>query len=101
VEAVNPPLSFHSAVSRQDADNWPAAGWMPEQRMTREEALRSMTIWPAYAAFQEATMGSLSAGKLADFVVLDRDIMTIPDRDILGTAVIATYIGGKPVYEKR
>jgi predicted amidohydrolase YtcJ len=101
VEAVNPLLSFHSAVSRQDADNWPAAGWMPEQRMTREEALRSMTIWPAYAAFQEATMGSLSAGKLADFVVLDRDIMTVPDRDILGTAVIATYIGGKPVYERR
>jgi predicted amidohydrolase YtcJ len=101
VEAVNPLLSFHSAVSRQDADNWPAAGWMPEQRMTREEALRSMTIWPAYAGFQEATMGSLSPGKLADFVVLDRDIMTVPDRDILGTAVMATYIGGKAVYEKK
>jgi predicted amidohydrolase YtcJ len=101
VEAVNPLLSFHSAVSRQDAENWPAAGWMPEQRMTREEALESMTIWPAYAAFQEATMGSLSQGKLADFVVLDRDIMTVPDRDILGTAVIATYIGGKTVYERR
>jgi predicted amidohydrolase YtcJ len=87
-------------VSRQDAENWPAAGWMPEQRMTRDEALKSMTIWPAYAAFQEATMGSLSAGKLADFVVLDRDIMTVPDRDILGTAVIATYIGGQAVYER-
>ena len=100
VEAVNPLLSFHSAVSRQDAENWPAAGWMPEQRMTRDEALKSMTIWPAYAAFQESTMGSLAPGKLADFVVLDRDIMTVPDRDILGTAVLATYIGGKPVYER-
>jgi predicted amidohydrolase YtcJ len=60
-----------------------------------------MTIWPAYAAFQEATMGSLSPGKLADFVVLDRDIMTVPDRDILGTSVIATYLGGTPVYERR
>ena len=100
VEAVNPLLSFHSAVSRQDADNWPAAGWMPEQRMTREEALKSMTIWPAYAGFQETTMGSLTPGKLADFVVLDRDIMTVPDRDILGTAVLATYIGGKAVYER-
>jgi predicted amidohydrolase YtcJ len=100
VEAVNPLLSFHSAVSRQDAENWPAAGWMPEQRMTRDEALKSMTIWPAYAGFQEAMMGSLTPGKLADFVVLDRDIMTVPERDILGTSVLATYIGGKAVYER-
>ncbi len=100
VEAVNPLLSFHSAVSRQDAENWPVGGWMPEQRMTRDEALKAMTIWPAYAGFQEATMGSLSPGKLADFVVLDRDIMTVPERDILGTSVLATYIGGKAVYER-
>jgi predicted amidohydrolase YtcJ len=100
VEAVNPLLSFHSAVSRQDAENWPAAGWMPEQRMTRDEALKSMTIWPAYAGFQESMMGSLTPGKLADFVVLDRDIMTVPERDILGTSVVATYIGGKAVYER-
>jgi predicted amidohydrolase YtcJ len=100
VEAVNPLLSFHSAVSRQDAENWPTAGWMPEQRMTRDEALKSMTIWPAYAGFQEAMMGSLTPGKLADFVVLDRDIMTVPERDILGTSVVATYIGGKAVYER-
>ena len=100
VEAVNPLLSFHSAVSRQDAENWPAAGWMPEQRMTRDEALKSMTIWPAYAAFQETTMGSLTPGKLADFVVLDRDIMTVSERDILGTNVLATYIGGQAVYKR-
>jgi predicted amidohydrolase YtcJ len=100
VEAVNPLLSFHSAVSRQDAENWPASGWMPEQRMTRDEALKSMTIWPAYAGFQESMMGSLTPGKLADFVVLDRDIMTVPERDILGTNVLATYIGGKAVYER-
>jgi hypothetical protein len=100
VEAVNPLLSFHSAVSRQDAENWPAGGWLPEQRMTREEALKSMTIWPAFAGFQESMMGSLTAGKLADFVILDRDIMTVADRDILGTAVLATYIGGKPVYQR-
>ena len=100
VEAVNPLLSFHSAVSRQDADNWPTGGWMPEQRMTREEALASMTIWPAYAGFQESIMGSLTPGKLADFVILDRDIMTVAERDILGTSIIATYIGGKVVYER-
>jgi hypothetical protein len=101
VEAVNPLLSFHSAVSRQDADNWPVGGWLPEQRMTRDEALKAMTIWPAFAAFQEPIMGSLTPGKLADFVVLDRDIMSVPERDILGTSVIATYIGGKAVYERR
>ena len=100
VEAVNPLLSFHSAVSRQDAENWPVGGWMPEQRMTRDEALKSMTIWPAYAGFQESIMGSLAPGKLADFVVLDRDIMTVPERDILGATVIATWIAGKPVYER-
>jgi predicted amidohydrolase YtcJ len=101
VESVNPLFSFHSAVSRQDANDWPAGGWMPEQKMTRDEALRSMTIWPAFAAFQEPIMGSLTAGKLADFVVLDRDIMTVADQDILGTAVLATYIGGRAVYERK
>ncbi len=100
VEAVNPLLSFHSAVSRQDAANWPSGGWYPEQRMSRFEALESMTIWPAYAGFQERIMGSLTPGKLADFVVLDRDIMTVPESDILNTAVLATYIGGKAVYER-
>ncbi|MDB4907671.1 MAG: Amidohydrolase 3 [Gemmatimonadetes bacterium] len=98
VESINPLYSFHSAVTRQDADNFPAAGWFPEQRMTREEALKSMTIWPAFAAFQEQAMGSLRAGKYADFVILDRDIMTVADKDILGTKILATYVGGKAVY---
>ena len=101
VERVNPLYSFHSAVSRQDDNNWPPGGWLPDQKMTRTEALEAMTIWPAYAAFQEQTMGSLSPGKFADFVILDRDIMTIPDSEILGTTVLATYIGGKVVYERR
>jgi predicted amidohydrolase YtcJ len=100
VERVNPLFSFHAAVSRQDDNNWPPGGWFPEQKMTREEALKGMTIWPAYAAFQEQTMGSLTVGKLADFVILDRDIMTIPDSEILGTNVLATYIGGRVVFER-
>jgi predicted amidohydrolase YtcJ len=69
--------------------------------MTRDEALKSMTIWAAYAGFQEKELGSLTPGKFADFVILDRDIMTVPDADILGTAVLATYIGGRAVYERR
>ena len=101
VEAVNPLISFHAAVSRQDANDWPAGGWFPEQRMTREEALESMTIWPAYAAFQERELGSLSVGKYADFVVLDQDIMRVAPSAILATRVLATYIGGRAVYEAR
>ena len=68
--------------------------------MTREEALKSMTIWPAVAAFQEQVMGSISVGKYADFVILDQDIMRIPEDQILKTGVIATYIGGKAVYQR-
>ena len=101
VEEVNPLLTFHAAVTRQDPTNWPAGGWYPEQKMTREEALQSMTIWPAYAGFQESMLGSLSPGKYADFVVLDRDIMRVPDTEILGTRVTSTWIGGKRVYEAK
>ncbi len=101
VEEVNPLLTFHAAVTRQDPTNWPPGGWYPEQKMTREEALQSMTIWPAYAAFQESMLGSLSPGKYADFVVLDRDIMRVPDTEILGARVLSTWIGGKRVYEAK
>jgi len=100
VERVNPLFSFHAAVSRQDDDNWPPGGWFPEQKMTREEALKAMTIWAAYAGFQEQVTGSLTPGKYADFVILDRDIMTVPVSDILGTRVTATYIGGRAVFER-
>ncbi|HET9634319.1 MAG TPA: amidohydrolase [Gemmatimonadaceae bacterium] len=101
VEEVNPLLTFHAAVTRQDPTNWPVGGWYPEQKMTREEALQSMTIWPAYAGFQEKILGSLTPGKYADFVVLDRDIMRVPDTEILGARVTSTWIGGKPVYQAR
>jgi predicted amidohydrolase YtcJ len=101
VEEVNPLLTFHAAVTRQDPSNQPAGGWYPEQKMTRQEALQSMTIWPAYAGFQESVIGSLSPGKYADFVILDRDIMHVPDTEILGTRVVSTWIGGKRVYEAK
>lgn len=101
VEEVNPLLTFHAAVTRQDPNNLPRGGWYPDQKMTREEALQSMTIWPAYAGFQESVLGSLTPGKYADFVVLDRDIMRIPDTEILGTRVVSTWIGGKRVYEAK
>jgi predicted amidohydrolase YtcJ len=100
VEPVNPLVSFHSAVTRQDASGWPTGGWFPAQRMSRDEALRSMTIWPAIASFQEALTGSLRPGKLADFVVLDQDIMTVAPERILSTQVISTWLGGRAVYER-
>ena len=99
VEAVNPLISFHSFITRQDAENYPAGGWMPEQRTTRQEALLSITLWPAYAAFMENESGSLTAGKFADFVVLDRDIMTVGAEEILRTQVLMTVLGGKTVYK--
>ena len=101
VEQVNPLLTFHAAVTRQDPSNQPAGGWYPDQKMTRVEALQSITIWPAYAGFQESVIGSLSPGKYADFVILDRDIMHVPDAEILGTRVVSTWIGGKRVYEAK
>jgi hypothetical protein len=101
VEEVNPLLTFHAAVTRQDPENSPVGGWYPDQKMTREEALQSITIWPAYAGFQESVLGSLTPGKYADFVVLDRDIMRVPDTEILRARVISTWIGGKRVYEAK
>jgi len=98
VEAVNPLISFHSFVTRQDADNFPPGGWFPEQRTTRQEALWSMTLWPAYAAFMENESGTLTAGKYADFVVLDRDIMAVAPEAVLGTHVLLTVLGGRAVY---
>jgi predicted amidohydrolase YtcJ len=100
VERTNPLYSFHAAFARQDDDNWPAGGWFPEQRMTREEALKSMTIWAAFAGFMEKEVGSLEPGKYADFVVLDQDIMRVPPELVLGTNVISTWLGGKRVYGK-
>ena len=98
VERVNPLLTFHAAVTRQDTANNPPGGWYPEQRMTREEALASMTRWAAHAGFQDSDMGSLRVGKYADFTVLDRDIMTAKPEEILRAQVVATYVGGRAVY---
>lgn len=98
VEPVNPLLGFHAAVTRQDASGEPPDGWFPEQALTREEALRGFTLDAAYAGFMEDEVGSLEPGKRADFVVLDRDIMTVPPEQILAAQVVATYLGGAPIF---
>lgn len=98
VEHINPLYGFHSAVARKDAENWPEDGFQSENRITREQALKGMTIWAAYANFEEDLKGSIEPGKLADFVVLENDIMIVDRRDIRGIQVTNTYIGGEKVF---
>ncbi len=95
VERVDPLPSFYATVSRMMPNG---ERFYPEQRMSREEALRSYTINGAFAAFEEDIKGSITPGKLADIVVLDRDIMTIPEEQILDARVLYTIIGGEVVY---
>jgi predicted amidohydrolase YtcJ len=98
VEAVSPIKSFYASVTRKLANG---ATFLPEQKMTREQALKSYTLHAAYAAFEEEIKGSLTPGKLADITVLSRDIMTVPDEQILGTEVVYTIVGGKVVFERK
>jgi predicted amidohydrolase YtcJ len=98
VEDVNPLASFYAAVTRRMANG---ATFHPEQRMTREEALRSYTASNAYAAFEERIKGSLTEGKLADVTVLSKDIMTVPEEEIRSAEVLYTIVGGEVKYQKR
>jgi predicted amidohydrolase YtcJ len=98
VEKVSPFLTFYAAVARKDTKNYPEGGYMPEQALSREEALRGMTIWAAYSNFEEEEKGSIEPGKFADFVILDKDIMTVSEEQIPEMKANATYLGGKKVY---
>ena len=100
VELIDPMLGFYAAVTRRHADGSPADGYFPEQRMRREEALRGFTAWAAYAAFAEGESGSLEPGKLADLVVLDRDIVRAPPQEILEAVVILTMVDGRIAYHR-
>jgi len=100
VEQVNPFLTFYAAVSRQDVSGYPAQGFLPEQALTREEAIRGMTIWAAFSNFEEQEKGSLEVGKAADFVILNQDIMTVAIKKVPETKVQATYINGELVFKR-
>jgi len=100
VENPNPLWGLYAAITRQDRTGQPAGGWFPDQRMSREAALRSWTIEGAYAAFEEKRKGSLETGKLADFIMLSGDVMTMPAIDIWKTQVTMTVVGGKIVYSQ-
>lgn len=101
VEPINPIASFFASVTRQTLKGEPQGGYEPAEKMTREQALRSYTLDAAYGAFEEKIKGSIKAGKLADFVVFNRDLMTVPDAEILSTEVSMTILGGKVLYEKK
>lgn len=95
VERVNPFLTFYAAVARQDTEQYPEGGFQVENALSREEALKGMTIWAAYSNFEENEKGSIEVGKFADFVILDKDIMSVEAKLIPDTKVIGTYVGGE------
>ena len=97
VEDVDPIPSFYATVTRKMKDE---TAFFPEQRLSREEALRTYTVNGAYASFQEDLLGSLRPGKLADITVLSQDIMTVPEDEILKTEVILTIVGGRVLFQK-
>ena len=101
VEEVNPFLTFYAAVARQDLEAYPEGGYLPENKLSRIEALSGMTLWGAYANFEEDQKGSIEVGKVADFVILDRDIIQISEKRIPKTRIVATFLNGNIVYSNR
>ncbi len=101
VEDISTFKTFFAAVVRKDAKNWPANGYQTENALTREEALRGMTIWAARSNFEEHEKGSLEKGKFADFIILDKDILQAAENELLQTMVLKTFVGGEKVYEKK
>ena len=100
VERGEPMIEFYAAVARKSIKGKSGEGWHPEQAVSRADALKMFTIWPAYAAFEEKDKGSIEVGKLADFTVLSRDIMKIPEAEILETQNEMTVIGGEVIYSR-
>jgi predicted amidohydrolase YtcJ len=100
VEDVSPIQNFHATVTRQDASGQPPGGFDPDQRLSRTEALRTMTLDAAYGSFAEHEKGSIEVGKVADLVVLSQDILTVPDDALMKTEVLATIVDGRLLYEK-
>lgn len=98
VERGEPLIEFYAAVARKDMQGRSGDGWHPEEKMTRNQALKAFTVWAAFAAFEEAVRGTIETGKLADLTVFDRDIMTVPELDILKAKNLMTVINGEIVY---
>ena len=100
VEIGDPLIEFYAAVERKDLDGFYDEGWHLEQAVSREEALKMFTIWPAFAAFQEDIKGTIEVGKLADLTVFSKDIMKVTPEEILQAEVVLTIVNGKIVYKR-
>jgi predicted amidohydrolase YtcJ len=100
VERGEPMIEFYAAVARRDQKGFTGEGWHPEQKVTREQAIKMFTLWAAYAAFEEKLRGSIEVGKLADLTVLSADIMKIPEAEILKTRCVMTVINGEIVFQQ-
>jgi len=98
VEDISPIKTFYAAVSRKDLNGWPPGGFQMENAISRKAALRSITLWPAKGSFDEQIKGSIVPGKLADFVILNNDIMRCPESEIPRTKVQRTFLQGEEVY---
>ena len=101
VERGDPRIEFYAAVARKDLQGYQAEGWHPEQAVTPEEALKMFTIWGARAAFEEDVKGTLEPGKLADLTVFSKNIMAVPENEILEAETVMTIVGGEIVYERQ
>jgi len=101
VEAVSPFYTFHSAGYRQDAKGFPEGGYQMEGALSREQTLRGMTIWAAYGNFEEGRLGSIERGKAADFIILEKDLMTAPANELRDLKVLKTYVAGEKVFERK
>lgn len=100
VELADPFHGIHASVTRQDHANQPEEGWLPQQRLTLTEALRSFTVDAAYGAFQENSMGTLAPGSWADFIIIDRDIFQVPAEQLWQVQVEQTYVNGKQAFSR-
>jgi len=94
VERGDPRIEFYAAVARKDAKGFSTDGWYPEEKVTRAEGIKMFTEWPAYAAFQENMLGRISVGMAADFTVFEKDLMVIPESDILTAKPVMTIVSG-------
>ena len=101
VERGEPLIEFYAAVARKSLDGKDGPGWHPEEKVSRHEALRMFTWFPAFAAFQEDRSGTIAVGMRGDFTVFDKDIMTIPEPEILKATNVLTVVGGKVVFKKQ
>ena len=101
VEVGSPTIEFYAAVARKDLTGFSGEGWHPEEAVTRQQALKLFTTGPAFASFQENDLGTIETGKIADFTVFDRDLMTVPETEILEAKPVMTVVAGEIVFDAR